>query len=63
LRNFLVPMPHVTSFAELNVRLLECCRRRWSDRLRDREVLVRGYVHEVVIACAADELARSSLRA
>jgi hypothetical protein len=23
-----------------------------------REVLVRGYVHEVVIACGADEIAR-----
>jgi transposase len=112
-RNFLVPIPQVTSFAELNARLLECCRRRWSDRLRShdetigerlvrdrdaflslpqapydacekraarvnslslvryrgndysvptayghREVLVRGYVHQVVIACAADEIAR-----
>jgi transposase len=112
-RNFLVPIPQVTSFAELNARLLEDCRRRWSDRLRGhdetigerltrdrdaflslppapydacekraarvnslslvryrgtdysvpteyghREVLVRGYVHEVVIACAADEIAR-----
>jgi transposase len=113
-RNFLVPIPRVTNFAELNARLLEGCRRRWSDRLRGhaetigerltrdrdaflslqqappydacekraarvnslslvryrgndysvptayghREVLVRGYVHEVVIACAADEIAR-----
>src|SRR5271157_3910052 len=112
-RNFLVPIPHVTSFAELNARLLECCRRRWSDRLRGhdetigerlvrdrgallplpsapydacekraarvnslslvryrgndysvptayghREVLVRGYVHEVIIACGAEEIAR-----
>ena len=112
-RNFLVPIPRATSFAELNARLLEGCRRRWSDRLRGhaetigerltrdrdallslppvpydacekraarvnslslvryrgndysvptayghREVLVRGYVHEVVIACAADEIAR-----
>ena len=112
-RNFLVPIPRVTSFAELNARLLEDCRRRWSDRRRGhaetigerltrdrdaflslpqapydacekravrvnslslvryrgndysvptayghREVLVRGYVHEVVIACAADEIAR-----
>src|SRR5215472_10118853 len=112
-RNFLVPIPQVSSFAELNARLLEHCRRRWSDRLRGhaetigerlmrdrsvllslpqapydacekraarvnslslvryrgndysvptayghREVLVRGYVHEVVIACAADEIAR-----
>src|SRR5271170_1004967 len=112
-RNFLVPIPRATSFAELNARLLEDCRRRWSDRLRGhegtigerltrdrdallslppvpydacekraarvnslslvryrgndysvptayghREVLVRGYVHEVVIACTADEIAR-----
>jgi transposase len=112
-RNFLVPIPHALDFAELNARLLEGCRRRWSDRLRGhdetigerltrdrdaflslpqapydacekraarvnslslvryrgndysvptayghREVLVRGYVHEVVIACAADEIAR-----
>jgi hypothetical protein len=112
-RNFMVPIPHATSFAELNARLLECCRRRLNDRLRGhdetigerlmrdraallplpptpyeacekkaarvsslslvryrgndysvptayghREVLVRGYVHEVVIACAAEEIAR-----
>ena len=112
-RNFLVPIPQVTSFAELNARLVEDCRRRWRERLRGhdeligerltrdrdaflslppapydacekraarvnslslvryrgndysvppeyghREVLVRGYVHEVVIACAADEIAR-----
>lgn len=112
-RNFLVPIPQVRSFAELNARLLEHCRRRWGDRLRGhdqtigerlmrdrdallslpqapydacekraarvnslslvryhgndysvptayghREVLVRGYVHEVVIACAAEEIAR-----
>jgi len=112
-RNFLVPIPQVRSFAELNARLLEHCRRRWNDRLRGhdetigerlmrdhdaflslpqapydacekraarvnslslvryrgndysvptayghREVLVRGYVHEVVIACAAEEIAR-----
>ena len=111
--NFLVPIPQVRSFAELNARLLEHCRRRWNDRLRGhdetigerlmrdhdaflslpqapydacekraarvnslslvryrgndysvptayghREVLVRGYVHEVVIACAAEEIAR-----
>jgi hypothetical protein len=109
----MVPIPRATSFAELNARLLEGCRRRWSDRLRGhaetigerltrdrdallslppvpydacekraarvnslslvryrgndysvptayghREVLLRGYVHEVVIACAADEIAR-----
>ena len=112
-RNFMVPIPHAASFAELNARLLEHCRRRLNDRLRGhdetigerlvrdqaallplpatsydacekkgarvnslslvryrgndysvstayghREVLVRGYVHEVVIACAADEIAR-----
>jgi len=112
-RNFLVPIPQVASFAELNAHLLECCRRRLSDRLRShaetigerlardraaflplpptpyeacekktarvsslslvryrrndysvptayghREVLVRGYVHEVVIACGAEEIAR-----
>src|SRR5271154_5873551 len=112
-RNFMVPVPHALSFAELNARLLECCRRRLNDRLRGhdetigerlardraaflplpatsyeacekkaarvnslslvryrgndysvptayghREVLVRGYVHEVVIACAAEEIAR-----
>jgi transposase len=112
-RNFMVPIPQVTSFAELNARLLEGCRRRWSDRLRGhdetigerltrdreaflslpqapydacekraarvnslslvryrgndysvptayghREVLVRGYVQEVAIACAANEIAR-----
>jgi transposase len=112
-RNFMVPIPHATSFAELNTQLLESCRRRLNDRLRGhaetigerlvrdraallplpatpyeacekkaaranslslvryrgndysvptayghREVLVRGYVHEVVIACAAEEIAR-----
>ena len=112
-RNFMVPIPHAASFAELNARLLEYCRRRLNDRLRGhdetigerlvrdraaflplpatpyeacekraarvsslslvryrgndysvptayghREVLVRGYVHEVVIACAAEEIAR-----
>ena len=112
-RNFMVPIPQVTSFAELNARLLEGCRRRWRDRLRGhdetigerltrdreaflslpqapydacekraarvnslslvryrgndysvptayghREVLVRGYVQEVAIACAANEIAR-----
>src|SRR6202522_3104720 len=111
-RNFMVPIPHAASFAEFNAYLLECCRRRFNDRLRGhddtigkrlvrdrgallplppapydacekkaarvnslslvryrgndysvptayghREVLVRGYVHEVVIACAAEEIA------
>jgi transposase len=112
-RNFMVPLPRAATFAELNAQLLECCRRRFNDRLRGhddtigerllrdreallrlpsapydacekqaarvnslslvryrgndysvptayghREVLVRGYVHEVVIACAAQEIAR-----
>jgi transposase len=112
-RNFMVPIPHAASFAELNARLLEFCRRRLNDRLRGhdetigerlvrdqaallplppapyeacekkaarvsslslvryrgndysvptayghREVLVRGYVHEVAIACGAEEIAR-----
>jgi transposase len=112
-RNFMVPIPHAVSFAEINARLLECCRRRLNDRprgheetigerlVRDRgaflplpavpydacekrsarvsslslvryrrndysvptayghrEVLVRGYVHDVVIACGAEEIAR-----
>jgi transposase len=112
-RNFMVPIPHAASFAELNAQLLEHCRRRLGDRLRGhdetigerlvrdraaflplppmpyeacekraarvsslslvryrgndysvptayghREVLVRGYVHEVVIACGAEEIAR-----
>ncbi len=112
-RNFMVPIPRATSFAELNAQLLECCRRRLNDRLRGhddtigerlvrdqaallslpatpyeacekkaarvsslslvryrgndysvpteyghREVLVRGYVHQVVIACAAQQIAR-----
>jgi len=112
-RNFMVPIPRAASFAELNAKLLEHCRRRLGDRLRGhdetigerlvrdqaallplpatpyeacekkaarvsslslvryrgndysvptayghREVLVRGYVHEVVIACGAEEIAR-----
>jgi transposase len=112
-RNFMVPIPHARDFAELNARLLECCRRRWGERLRGhdetigerlvrdrgallplppapydaceklaarvsslslvryrgndysvptayghREVLIRGYVHEVVIACASQQIAR-----
>jgi hypothetical protein len=111
-RNFMVPIPHAASFADFNAYLLECCRRRFNDRLRGhaetigerlgrdrgallpqppapydacekqaarvnslslvryrgndysvpteyghREVLVRGYVHEVVIACGAEEIA------
>ena len=112
-RNFMVPIPHAASFAELNTYLLECCRRRFNDRLRGhdetigdrlgrdrgallplppapydacekkaarvnslslvryrgndysvpteyghREVLVRGYIHQVVIACAGQQIAR-----
>src|SRR5882762_3780903 len=37
-RNFMVPIPHAASFAELNARLLEHCRRRLNDRLRGRLV-------------------------
>jgi hypothetical protein len=35
--SFLVPIPQVTSFAELNARLLAGCRRRWSERLRGHD--------------------------
>jgi len=112
-RNFLVPVPQVASFTELNAQLLDRCCHRLGDRLRGhdgtigerlardraaflplpptpyeacdkktarvsslslvryrsndysvptayghREVLVRGYVHEVVIACGAEVIAR-----
>src|SRR5215203_5430888 len=112
-RNFMVPMPDVASFEDLNSRLLECCRRRMADHLRGhdetigerlqrdlaalqtplpapydacekvattvsslslvryrlndysvptsyghRDVLVRGYVHDVVISCGAEVIAR-----
>jgi hypothetical protein len=30
----MVPIPRAASFAELNAKLLEHCRRRWGDRLR-----------------------------
>jgi len=33
-RNFMVPIPHAASFADFNAYLLECCRRRFNDRLR-----------------------------
>jgi transposase len=36
-RNFMVPVPHASSFTELNARLLECCRRRLNDRLRGHD--------------------------
>src|SRR5260370_10120942 len=107
----MVPIPDALDFAELNARLLECCRRRWGERLRghdetigerlvrdrgallplppvpydacekiaarvsslslvryrgndysvptaygNRQVLIRGYVHEVLIACAAPHI-------
>jgi transposase len=112
-RNFLVPIPHIHSWEELNTRLLEQCQKRREQRLwgheetigerfaRDRvallplpampyeacekrtakvsslslvryrandysvptayghrEVLVKGYVHEVVIACGSEVIAR-----
>jgi hypothetical protein len=112
-RNFLVPMPRFASFDALNAHLEDCCRKRWTERLRghdqtvgerlerDRaalqrlpatpydacdkhpgrvsslslvryrgtdysvptrfghsEVLVRGYVHEVVISRGAAVIAR-----
>ncbi len=112
-RNYLVPLPHATSFAALNEQLAADCRRRSGDRLRGhdetigerlardlarchdlplarydacekqagrvsslslvryrgtdysvptayghREVLIRGYVDEVVISCGADIIAR-----
>jgi transposase len=112
-RNFLVPVPRMSSWEELNVYLLEQCRKRRERRMwghqetiaerfeRDgaallplpavpyeacekrtakvsslslvryrandysvptsyghREVLVKGYVHEVVIACGSEVIAR-----
>ncbi len=33
----MVPIPHAASFAEINARLLECCRRRLNDRLRGND--------------------------
>ena len=33
-RNYLVPMPRTASFAALNAKLLDDCRRRLGDRLR-----------------------------
>src|SRR6266446_2101445 len=36
-RNFMVPIPHAASFAEFNAYLLECCRRRFNDRLRGHD--------------------------
>lgn len=111
-RNFLVPVPRMGSWEELNVYLLEQCRKRRAQRVwgheetigerfeRDRavllplpapyeacekrtakvsslslvryrandysvptayghrEVLVKGYVHEVVIACGSEVIAR-----
>ena len=112
-RNYLVPLPHASSFDALNEDLLTACRRRLEDRLRGhdetigermardlaafndlpptpydacekqagrvsslslvryrgtdysvptayghREVVVRGYIHEVVISCGAEIIAR-----
>ena len=112
-RNFLVPVPHMSSWEELNAYLLEQCRKRRERRMRGhqetiaerferdhaallplatvpyeacekrtakvsslslvryrandysvptayghREVLVKGYVHEVVIACGSEVIAR-----
>lgn len=36
-RNFLVPIPHASSFEELNARLEQDCRKRQSGRLRGKE--------------------------
>jgi transposase len=36
-RNYLVPLPHAVSFAALNERLVEDCRRRLGDRLRGHD--------------------------
>jgi transposase InsO family protein len=112
-RNYMVPVPAFDSFEALNAHLLECCRKRMSERLRGhaetigerlerdlaalrrplpppydacekvpatvsslslvryrrndysvptgfghRQVMVRGYVHEVVIACGTEIIAR-----
>lgn len=112
-RNFLVPIPRVSSWEELNAHLLERCRKRREQRVwgheetigerfeqdraallslpatpyeacekrtakvsslslvryrandysvptayGHREVLVKGYVHEVVIACGSEVIAR-----
>jgi transposase len=112
-RNFMVPVPRVNSWEELNERLLEQCRERRTRRLRGheetigerferdraaflplpasayeacekettrvssmslvryrtndysapteygyRDVLVKGYVHEVVVICGSDVIAR-----
>ena len=112
-RNFMVPVPRVGSWDELNARLEQACRKRRERRLRGhketigerferdraallplpaapyeacekvttrvnslalvryrgndysvpteyghRQVLVKGYVHEVVIACASEVIAR-----
>ncbi len=39
-RNFMMPIPHAASFAELNERLLECCRRRLNDQLRGHDATI-----------------------
>ena len=112
-RNFMVPVPVFDSFAALNAHLVDCCRKRWGERLRGHtetigerlqrdlaalhqplpppydacekigtrvsslslvryrlndysvptayghaQVFVRGYVHEVVISCGTEIIAR-----
>ncbi|MDA8248876.1 MAG: IS21 family transposase [Rhodospirillales bacterium] len=39
-RNYLVPIPHATSFAALNEQLLTDCRRRLGDRLRGQDATI-----------------------
>jgi hypothetical protein len=39
-RNYLVPLPHAATFAELNERLLADCRRRLGDRLRGHDATI-----------------------
>jgi hypothetical protein len=92
-RNFLVPVPRVGSWEELNAHLLEQCGKRRERRLRGqeetigerfardraaflplpeaaleacekrtayghRDVLVKGYVQKVLIACGSEVIAR-----
>ena len=39
-RNYLVPVPHATSFAALNEQLQANCRRRLGDRLRSHDATI-----------------------
>ncbi len=77
-RNFMVPVPRVSSWEALNAHLEEQCRKRRERRrvssmslvryrgndysvptqYGHRQVWVKGYVHEVVIACASEVIAR-----